>query len=107
MNIDSLGYFLGDEGSGSSIGKRLLRDYMRGFMPPSLSEIFYNTYKLNSEDILDHLLNKPLHNRFLASVSKFIYDNKNFVESARDEVKESLVLLLHNLISRSPNYQQN
>src|SRR5690606_15848410 len=75
VHIDSLWYFLGDEGSGSSIGKRLLRDYMRGFMPPDLSEIFYNTYQLNSEDILDNLLNKPLPNRFLASFSKFIYDN--------------------------------
>ena len=26
--MDSLGYFLGDEGSGSFLGKRLLRDYL-------------------------------------------------------------------------------
>src|SRR5690606_39885768 len=106
VHIDSLGYFLGDEGSGSSIGKRLLRDYMRGFMPPDLSEIFYNTYQLNSEDILDNLLNKPLPNRFLASFSKFIYDNNNFVEYARDVVKESFTLFFQNLVSRYPDYQQ-
>src|SRR3546814_19500620 len=93
------------EGSGSSIGKRLLRDYMRGFMPPSLSEIFYNTYKLNREDILDNLLNKPLPNRFLASFSKFIYDNNNSVEYARDVVKESFILFFQTLVSRYPTYQ--
>lgn len=106
LNIDSLGYFLGDEGSGSSIGKRLLRDYMRGFMPKELSEIFYRTYKLNNEDILDNLLNKPLPNRFLASFSKFVYDNNNFVEYARDVVKESFTLFFMNLVSRYPDYHQ-
>lgn len=107
VHIDSLGYFLGDEGSGSSIGKRLLRDYMRGFMPPELSDIFYETYKLNGEDILDNLLNKPLPNRFLASFSKFIYDNNNFVEYARDVVKESFTLFFQNLVSRYPDYTQH
>lgn len=105
-HIDSLGYFLGDEGSGSSIGKRLLRDYMRGLMPEELSKIFYNTYQLNSEDILDRLLNKPLPNRFLASFSKFIYDNNYFVEYARDVVKESFTAFFENLVSKYPGYQQ-
>ena len=39
-NVDSLGYFLGDEGSGSYIGKRLLRDYLRGLLPDGLQEVF-------------------------------------------------------------------
>lgn len=104
-NIDSLGYFLGDEGSGSSIGKRLLKDYMRGFMPKGLSEIFYETYKLNYEDIMDKLLNQPLPNRFLASFSKFIYDNNNFVDYARDVVKESFTMFFENLVSKYPDYQ--
>jgi hypothetical protein len=32
-NIDSLGFFLGDEGSGGYMGKRLIGDYIRGYMP--------------------------------------------------------------------------
>ena len=39
-NIDSLGYFLGDEGSGSWLGKKLLRDQLRGYLPAELEEKF-------------------------------------------------------------------
>src|SRR3546814_14100786 len=53
-----------------------------------------------------NLLNKPLPNRFLASFSKFIYDNNNLVEYARDVVNESFVLLFQKLVSRYQNYQQ-
>lgn len=106
LNIDSLGYFLGDEGSGSFIGKRLLRDYMRGFMPGNLQEVFYETYKLSDEDILDNLYNKPLPNRFCASFSKFIYDNNNYVEYTRDVVGEAFRAFFNNLVSRYPDYQK-
>lgn len=37
-HIDSLGFILGDEGSGAYIGKILTRDYYRGRMPESLAE---------------------------------------------------------------------
>lgn len=106
LNIDSLGYFLGDEGSGSFIGKRLLRDYMRGFLPGNLQEVFYETYQLSEEDILDHLYNKPLPNRFCASFSKFIYDNNNYVEYTRDVVGEAFQAFFKNLVSRYPDYQK-
>ncbi len=106
LNIDSLGYFLGDEGSGSFIGKRLLRDYMRGFLPGNLQEVFYETYQLSDEDILDHLYNKPLPNRFCASFSKFIYDNNNYVEYTRDVVGEAFQAFFKNLVSRYPDYQK-
>eukprot|EP01132_Coremiostelium_polycephalum_P013976 gene13976-16995_t len=44
LNIDSLGYFLGDEGSGCFIGKRILSDYMKGYMPKGLRESFYDNF---------------------------------------------------------------
>lgn len=106
LNIDSLGYFLGDEGSGSFIGKRLLRDFMRGFMPGNLQEVFYETYKLSHADIFDNLYNKPLPNRFCASFSKFIYENNNYVDYTRDVVGEAFNAFFKNLVSRYPDYQQ-
>lgn len=104
-NVDSLGYFLGDEGSGSFIGKRLLRDYMRGFMPGNLGEVFFETYGLTNEAILDNLYNKPLPNRFCASFSKFIYDHNNYVEYTRDVVGEAFRAFFKNIVSRYPDYQ--
>ena len=39
-NIDSLGHFFGDEGSGFYSGKKLLRDRMRGYLPKDLDKKF-------------------------------------------------------------------
>ncbi|MEJ7665501.1 MAG: hypothetical protein WKG07_41240 [Hymenobacter sp.] len=77
-NVDSLGYFLGDEGSGSLLGKRLLRDYMRNLLPDGLQEALQEEYQLgHRNDIIDRLYNQPLPNRFLASFAKFAYDHNN------------------------------
>ncbi|RZK49384.1 MAG: N-acetylglucosamine kinase [Pedobacter sp.] len=106
LNIDSLGYFLGDEGSGSYIGKKLLADYMKGFMPEKLSQIFFDTYKLTNEDIFDHIYNKPLPNRFCASFSKFIYDNKDqFKEYSESIVDYAFTAFFENLVVHYPNYK--
>lgn len=40
QNIDSLGYILGDEGSGCYIGKQLLSTYLRGYLPADLAKLF-------------------------------------------------------------------
>lgn len=103
-NIDSLGYFLGDEGSGSWIGKRLLRDYMRGLLPDGLQEAFREQYGLDNEQIFDRVYNQPLPNRFLASFSKFAYDHNN-VSYCRDIVVDGFEAFFQNLVIQYPGYQ--
>ncbi|WP_410219955.1 N-acetylglucosamine kinase [Pedobacter sp.] len=106
LNIDSLGYFLGDEGSGSYIGKRVLADYMKGFMPKNLSKHFFNVFGLTNEDIFDAIYNKPLPNRFCASFSKFLYDYKaEFPDYTRNVVETAFVAFFENLVIHYPNYK--
>ena len=105
-NVDSLGYFLGDEGSGSYFGKRLLRDYLRNLLPDGLQDIFRETYNLGSRnDILDRLYNQPLPNRFLASFAKFAYDHNN-VPYCRDIVLEGFETFFQNLVLHYPRVQE-
>ncbi len=104
-SIDSLAYFLGDEGSGSYIGKRLLRDYLRGYMPSNLSDSFWDTYQLTTEDVLDRLYNQPHPNRFLAQFSKFLYDNNNHLPYASEVVKDGFDAFFKNIVSHYPDYQ--
>ena len=107
LNIDSLGYFLGDEGSGSYIGKRLLADYMKGFMPKGLSESFFTIYGLTNEDIFDNIYNKELPNRFCASFSKFLYDFKTvYPEYMEDVVDTAFTAFFENLVIHYPNYKK-
>jgi glucosamine kinase len=104
-NIDSLAYILGDEGSGCYIGKKLLGDYIRGYMPESVRENFWETYKLTPDEITDRVYTQPLPNRFCASFSKFVYDNNTNIEYSRNLVKTSFVDFFKNLVSHYPNYQ--
>ena len=103
-NVDSLGYFLGDEGSGSYIGKRLLRDYLRRQLPEPLQTAFDATYQLDREAILDQLYNQPFPNRFVASFAKFAYDHNN-VSYCRRLVVKGFEAFFRRIISHYPNYQ--
>jgi N-acetylglucosamine kinase-like BadF-type ATPase len=74
-NVASLGYILGDEGSGAHIGKTFIQAYLNQEMPEHLSKRFYERTNLGLTEILDAVYKKPMPNRFLASFSKFIYQN--------------------------------
>lgn len=74
-NMPSLGYLLGDEGSGAHIGKKFITAYLSEELPKAISTDFYDTYKLNKGDIFEHVYRKPLPNKFLASFSKYIHQN--------------------------------
>lgn len=104
-NIDSAAYILGDEGSGSSIGKKLLVDFIRGLMPKDVAELFFETYKLTPDEIMDNVYTKPLANRFCASFSKFVYDNNVNIEYTRSIVADAFETFFANLVSKYPDYQ--
>lgn len=74
-NRASLGYALGDEGSGAHIGKTFIQAYLNKEMPENLSNRFFERFKLGQDEILDAVYKQPMPNRFLASFSKFIYQN--------------------------------
>jgi len=105
-NIDSLAYILGDEGSGCYIGKKLLGDYVRGYMPEAVRQVFWETYRLTPDEVIDNVYTKPLANRFCASFSKFVYDNTVNIEYSRNLVKSSFDDFFRNLVTHYPDYQK-
>jgi len=74
-HVDSLGFILGDEGSGAHIGKTFITAYLNKETPAHLSKQFYDRYKLGLTDITDAVYKQPFPNRFLASFSKYVYQN--------------------------------
>lgn len=71
----SLGYFFGDEGSGTHMGKLLITDYLRKEMPEHISEKLNENFNLSLEYVLDRIYNQQFPNRFLASFAPFIQQN--------------------------------
>lgn len=106
QNIDSGAYILGDEGSGCHIGKKLLVDYLRGYMPEAVRKLFWETFKLTPDDVNEQVYTKPLANRFCASFSKFVYDNNVHIEYSRNLVRSSFVDFFKNVVTHYPDYQK-
>ncbi|MDB5133484.1 MAG: N-acetylglucosamine kinase [Mucilaginibacter sp.] len=105
-NIDSGAYILGDEGSGCYIGKKLLTDYLRGYMPEPVRKLFWETFKLTPDDVNEQVYTQPRANRFCASFSKFVYDNNVHIEYSRNLVRTSFEDFFRNLVTHYPNYQK-
>lgn len=74
-NVKSLGYILGDEGSGAALGKVFLADCLKGIAPEELITPFYEKYRIDPEQILDYMYAKPFPNRMLSVLSFFLAEH--------------------------------
>lgn len=72
MNVPSLGYVLGDEGSGAALGKRLVSDAYKGHLPAAIRDRFLSRFKLSLPDILEQVYRTARPNKFLASLVPFL-----------------------------------
>ena len=68
----TLGFILGDEGSGAVLGKLLVGDILKNQLPATLKEEFLKQFDLTPPEIIDRVYRQPFPNRFLASLSPFI-----------------------------------
>jgi len=73
----SLGYLLGDEGSGNALGKKLIHSIFLQQAPQEIISLFNNEFSLSLDDLLSEIYHKPSPNRYLASFSTFINRNKH------------------------------
>lgn len=69
--IPSLGYILGDEGGGVSIGKQLISDFLKKKMPDQIYQAFSEKYKLTTEMVIEQVYSSSMPNRFLAGFAPF------------------------------------
>lgn len=102
-NIKSLGYILGDEGSGASIGKAFLNLLLNNELPIEIKTDFELEYELSLNNIITKTYKEKFPNRFLASFMPFLAFHKK---------NEAINMLLFNnfndffekTIVKYPNY---
>jgi glucosamine kinase len=75
-NNPALGFILGDEGSGAYLGKKVLQYYLYKTFDAQLHEAFELKFKSSHLDILDHVYRQPLPNKYLASFTGFLAENR-------------------------------
>jgi glucosamine kinase len=72
-NIGSLGFWLGDEGSGGYLGKQLVIKYLHNDLPDDLQATFSRAYpEVSRLMVLDHAYKQPFPNRFFAGFTPFL-----------------------------------
>jgi len=74
--VPAIAYILGDEASGSYIGKRLLKDYLYKTLPEDLFKDFNLEYNLSKDEIIEQVYNRPHANVYLASFAFFAGKHK-------------------------------
>ncbi len=93
LDLPSLGFLIGDEGSGSALGKQLLRRYFMKKLPADLSEKFEDAYDLSVDEALKNMYHNPRANAYLAEFNKFLVEHKAhpyFQNMVFDEMKNYL-----------------
>lgn len=73
-NVTSLGWLLGDEGSGTHLGKALLRAWFYRELPTDLNAAFNAAYPEGPDAIKDRVYEKGA-NAYLASFTRFLGDH--------------------------------
>ncbi|MEQ9465819.1 MAG: hypothetical protein RLN88_00325 [Ekhidna sp.] len=76
----SLGYVLGDEGSGAYMGKKLMMGVFRDHFSKEVIDLFQETFHLTSHEVIQRIYHQPRPNHFLASFATFIYQHRNHPE---------------------------
>jgi glucosamine kinase len=72
-----LGYILGDEGSGTFFGRKMITSYLYKQMPEELRKIFAEQFEAERETVITNVYQKPLPNTYLAGFSRFMFDHKD------------------------------
>ena len=75
-NTPSLGYVLGDEGSGAYLGKKVIQYYLYNTFDEDLRALFDAKFITTRDEILENVYKQPLPNRYLASFAIFLAENR-------------------------------
>lgn len=91
--LPSLGFILGDEGSGNQIGKELIKAYFYKNMPDELLKAFKEKHNLEEHSFVKILYEHNRPNQYIASFSTFALDNLDhpFIQQLLADCFESFI----------------
>ncbi len=71
-----LGYALGDEGSGSYLGRKILQYYLYETFDEELKFAFEKKFNTSRDSILENVYKKPFPQRYMASFCTFLSEHR-------------------------------
>ncbi len=103
-NVANLGWILADEGSGTSLGKKIVFDRFRKKMPAKLEEQFNARFPWSREEVLEKVYQQEKPGAFLASFAKFIFQHLK-EPYCYNLVYQSFAEFYENNVMKYDNYQ--
>ncbi len=103
--VANLGWILADEGSGTSLGKALLIDYLRNKMPEKLASQFHQRFPYTREEFLEKIYQQEKPSTFLATFSKFIFQHLK-EPYCYQLVYKAFTEFFENNVMKYPDYQK-
>ena len=100
-NSPGLGYVLGDEGSGAYLGKKVIQYSLYEIFEKDLKDKFEKKYNTNAAEILENVYQKPLPNRYLASYTMFLSENRGHY-MIENIIEDGINDFFYNHVSRYP-----
>jgi N-acetylglucosamine kinase-like BadF-type ATPase len=102
--VPALAYILGDEGSGSYYGKKLIAAWFYKRLPSHIHDRFKEQFDLTMEDVVEHVYTRPHANVYLASFMKFF---SQFREDpwVKEMILEGMKAFLDVHVCSFPNYR--
>lgn len=100
-----LGYVLGDEGSGSWLGKILVTDYLYNKMPADVHALFQEMYNLDKETVTKNVYQKAGANSYLATFAKFLNKVRD-TGYGQQVLNNSFLEFIETNIKSYPEYRQ-
>ncbi len=73
--VPTLGYILGDEGSGAYLGRKLINHYFKRKLPTDLAQAFEKQYNPIQVSVQNAVYKEKNPNRYLASFCPFLFQN--------------------------------
>jgi N-acetylglucosamine kinase-like BadF-type ATPase len=103
-SISGLGYILGDEGSGSFFGKKLLSNFLYGNLNEEITRQMRDEMGLNKEVVFRNVYNEPNANVYLAGYTRYLHTIKDdpFIKKILDDGMKEF-MQVH--VCRYPDYK--
>ncbi len=105
-NIGSLGFWMGDEGSGGHLGKQLVVNYLHNDLPADLQALFSRQFPGTDRlHVLDKAYKQPFPNRYFATFTRFIGEHQSH-PYLQELLRSSFDLFLTKYVLKFPDARQ-
>lgn len=101
--VASLGYILGDEGSGASLGRRLLRGVLRRTLPLSVCKAFFQETGRDESTVIAQVYRSESPNRLLAGFTRFLAAHTDDSD-INNLIMDEFASFFEGQVSLYPNY---